>query len=389
MNQKPSMSHSKYNYFKEALKGESRWWSWLMVFWFTILGWLVAQIIVTGPIPAIAEAADPAISAEIKRASSAMQANIDSERVGLLSLIFVVTTVAGVLFWTLNRKNEGTLKRAFGILTGLSVAASSCSIFTLLPMMSDPEVNAASLKIIGVSPVAYMLMLLVFPASLIALYLGQKHIHKRSLLNLHSSAQKIRWSRGLQAFFITWLVLGTLKVIMHFSGLSPISLNFDAGRFAIYALVSVIFIPMQAGTEEIIFRGYLNQGFTHVLKNKWVAFIITSGLFAAMHLSNPEALKGAEDGLFVLTMSTYFFFGFIACVMVWMDDGLESAIGFHAANNCFAAIIVNYEGSVLPVPSLFMSTPNTVIDMPTTVLAMGIIAAILYKTRKPLDMTFA
>jgi len=105
MNQKPSMSHSKYNYFKEALEGESRWWSWLMVFWFTILGWLVAQIIVTGPIPAIAEAADPAISAEIKRASSAMQANIDSERVGLLSLIFVVTTVAGVLFWTLNRNN--------------------------------------------------------------------------------------------------------------------------------------------------------------------------------------------------------------------------------------------------------------------------------------------
>jgi len=55
-----------------------------MVFWFTILGWLIAQIIVTGPIPAIAEAADPAISAEIKRASSSMQANIDSERAGLL-----------------------------------------------------------------------------------------------------------------------------------------------------------------------------------------------------------------------------------------------------------------------------------------------------------------
>jgi len=192
--------------------------------------------------------------------------------------------------------------------------------------MSDPAVNAASLKIIGVSPVAYMLMLLVFPASLIALYLGQKHIHKRSLLSLHSSAKKIRWSRGLQAFCITWLVLGTLKVIMHFSGLSPIRLNFDAERFAIYALVSIIFIPMQAGTEEIVFRGYLNQGFSHILKNKWIAFIITS---------------------------------------------------------------VHYEGSVLPVPSLFMSTPNTVIDMPTTVFAMGIIAAILYKTRKPLDMAFA
>ena len=106
-------------------------------------------------------------------------------------------------------------------------------------------------------------------------------------------------------------------------------------------------------------------------------------------LSNPEALKGAEDGILLLTMSSYFFFGFIACLMVWMDDGLESAIGFHAANNTFAAIFVNYEGSVLPTPSLFMATPNTVIDVPISLTAMALIALILYKTRKPSDMTFA
>ena len=234
-----------------------------------------------------------------------------------------------------------------------------------------------------------MLFLLVFPASLIALYLGQKFIHKRTILSLHTAAKKIRWSRGMQAFLLTWAVLGSFVVVGHFSGLSPINTNFDAGRFAIYALVSLIFIPMQSGTEEIVFRGYLNQGFTHILKNKWIAFIITSVLFACLHLSNPEALKGAEDGILILTMSSYFFFGFIACLMVWMDDGLESAIGFHAANNTFAAIFVNYEGSVLPTPSLFMATPNTVIDIPVSLAAMALIALILYKTRKPLDMTLA
>ena len=88
-------------------------------------------------------------------------------------------------------------------------------------------------------------------------------------------------------------------------------------------------------------------------------------------------------------MSSYFFFGFIACLMVWMDDGLESAIGFHAANNTFAAIFVNYEGSVLPTPSLFMASPNTAVDAPVSVAAMALIAFILYKTRKPLDMTFS
>ena len=259
-------------------------------------------------------------------------------------------------------------------------------LYQTMGTMNDPAANTALMQAMGISPVAYMLFLLVFPFSLLALYLGQKYLHKRSLLSLHTAAKRIRWGRGFQAFIITWLVLGTFTVIGHFTGLSPIKGNFDPSRFLMYAVVSLIFIPMQSGTEEIVFRGYLNQGFAHILKNKWIAFIITSALFAAMHLSNPEALKGAEDGILLLTMSSYFFFGFIACIMVWMDDGLESAIGFHAANNCFAAIFVNYEGSVLPVPSLFMSTPNTVIDVPTTLLAMCLIAAILYKTRKPLDM---
>jgi len=383
------MSVPKYNYFKETLRGESRWWSWIMVFWFTILGWLFVQIPITGPIPDLAHAADPELGAEIDRATKAMLANTDMAVVGLYMLLFVIGTLMGLVCWLINRNTKDTAQTVFGVLTGIGVAASIFALLKMLPMMSDPDANATIMKAMGVSPIAYMLFLLVFPFSLIALYIGQKFLHKRSILSLHTAAKKIRWSRGMQAFFITWIVLGTFTAIGHFTGLSPISTNFDAGRFLMYAVVSLIFIPMQSGTEEIIFRGYLNQGLTHFLKNKWIVFIITSALFACMHLSNPEASKGAEDGILLLTMSSYFFFGFVACLMVWMDDGLESAIGFHAANNTFAAIFVNYEGSVLPTPSLFMATPNTVIDVPTTLLAMALIAAILYKTRKPLDMSFA
>ena len=383
------MSVPHHNYFKEAFTGESRWWSWIMVFWFTILGWLFVQIPITTPIPEVARAADPELGAQIDQAMESLTANMDIAAVGLFSLLFLGGTLAGVLFWILNRNAKGSTQTVFGVLTGIGVAASMYGLIKLFPLMSDPEANNTLMKAMGVSPVAYVLFLLVFPFSLIALYLGQKFIHKRSILSLHTAAKRIRWSRGMQAFLLTWVVLGTFTLIGHFSGLSPVNTNFDAGRFVIYALVSLIFLPMQSGTEEIVFRGYLNQGFTHILKNKWIAFIITSVLFACLHLSNPEALKGAEDGILLLTMSSYFLFGFIACLMVWMDDGLESAIGFHAANNTFAAIFVNYEGSVLPTPSLFMATPNTVIDIPISLAAMALIAFILYKTRKPLDMTFA
>lgn len=383
------MSAPLYDYFKESFTGESRWWSWVMVFWFTILGWIVVQIPITGPIPDIARAADPELGAQIDQATANMMTGVDAVTVAIFGLMFIVGTLMGIICWLINRNAKDGTKTVFGVLTGIGVAASIIGLWKFMGAMNDPEANATLMKAMGVSPIAYMLFLLVFPFSLIALYLGQKFIHKRTILSLHTAAKKIRWGRGMQAFLITWIVLGSLAAVGHVSGLSPINTNFDAGRFLIYAIISLIFIPMQSGTEEIVFRGYLNQAFAHLLKNKWIAFVITSILFAAMHLSNPEALKGAEDGILLLTMSSYFFFGFIACLMVWMDDGLESAIGFHAANNCFAAIFVNYEGSVLPTPSLFMATPNTVIDVPTSLLAMCLIAAILYKTRKPLDMTFS
>lgn len=360
-----------------------------MVFWFTFLGWIFVQLPITGPIPDIAASADPELGAEIARATEGMMSGVDPMSILIASALFILGTIIGGICWIVNRATKNTVRNVFGVLTGLGVAASVIGFVKLMGMINDPEANAALMKAIGVSPLAYLLFLLVFPASLIALYLGQKFVHKRTILSLHTAAKKIRWSRGLQAFLITWAVLGSFTAIGHFSGLSPINTNFDAGRFAVYALVSIIFIPMQSGTEEIVFRGYLNQGFAHILKNKWIAFIITSVLFAAMHLSNPEALKGAEDGILLLTMSSYFFFGFIACLMVWMDDGLESAIGFHAANNCFAAIFVNYEGSVLPTPSLFMATPSTVIDVPISLAAMAVITLILYKTRKPVDLSFS
>jgi len=384
------MSAQYDNYFKETLTGESRWWSWVMVFWFVILGWLAAQNIIALPLIISLQFSNPELFNQLIEMSTATQAEKSETLADSYGLFFFISTLLGILFWIVNRFGTGQVRKVSGWLAALTVGISILMMILLAPsVFGDSESSELIGALMASGPFAYATFLIIFPASLIALYLGQKLLHKRSLLSLHTSAKKIRWSRGLQAFFVTWIVLGSLTAVGHFSGLSPINTNFDAGRFLIYAIVSLLFLPMQSGTEEIVFRGYLNQGFTHILKNKWVAFIITSALFAAMHLSNPEATKGAEDGILLLTMSSYFIFGFVACLMVWMDDGLESAIGFHAANNTFAAIFVNYEGSVLPTPSLFMASPNTVIDVPTTLLATLLIAAILYKTRKPLDMSFA
>lgn len=379
------MQPQKDAYLNQTLQGDSRWWVWGIVFWFTVLGWLGAQVLVTSPVGPLLSAADPELSKQMNEVSLAALTGENSTKLAIFGGSFVLSTLLGLLFWVINRVTKKTPQKIFGVLCGIMVVISLGSLAKVVPLMSTPELSELNPKIVSASPLIFMLILLSFPASLIAPYLGQKFLHNRTIKSLHTAASNIRWSRGLQAFFVTWIVLGSFTAILHFTGISPVRSNFGAERFISYSLVCLLFLPLQSGTEEIIFRGYLNQGFHHLIKNKWVVFTITSLMFMAMHLANPEALAGKESGLHVLTMSSYFLFGFIACLMVWMDDGLESAIGFHAANNTFAGIFVNYEGSVIPTPSLFMATSNPKIDVFIAMASLGLIALIMWRTRKPLS----
>ena len=378
------MSNPANSYLNQTQQGESRWWSWIMVFWLFILGWLLAQMVLLAPIGAIAEKIDPESAVILNEVAQSLTQDPEAlMKMAVWGGVFMFTTIAGLIFWPINRYTNGKVKTAFGWLTAIGVAGSFYSMFRLAPLMSDPEGNAVIGSLMGQSPLVYALFVLVFPASLIGLYLGYKHIHKRSLTSLHTAASKINWKRGFQAFFLTWAVWALFAIILKLTGLGDIRANFQPKTFAIYALISITLIPLQSATEEIIFRGYLNQALFHFLRNKWVVFTLTSLLFTAVHLANPEALEGAENGTLWLTMSGYFVFGFAACLLVWMDEGLESAIGLHAANNTFAAIFLNYDGSVLPTPSLFMSQPNTNVDIPVTIVSMVLIVLILYKFRAP------
>ena len=379
------MSFTKDAYLNQTQHGDSRWWVWGIVFWFTVLGWLAAQLVVRSPIAPILDSVDPELSQQMLDMSMAVFTGEGASSIYLFGGLFAGSTILGLVFWVLNRVTKNMARKIFGTLCGLMVVASLFSLAKIFPLMTTPELSELNPKIISASPLIFLFILLSFPATLIVPYLGQKFLHQRSIKSLHTAASKIRWNRGLQAFFVTWIVLGLFTAILHFTGISSVKSNIGAERFIAYSLICILFLPLQSATEEIIFRGYLNQGIHHLLKNKWVTFAITSFLFMAMHLANPEAVAGKESGMHVLTMSHYFLFGFFACLMVWMDDGLESAIGFHAANNTFAGIFVNYEGSVIPTPSLFIAKSNPAIDVFIAIATLGLITYIMWRTRRALN----
>ena len=374
------------HYYDRERPAFGHWYEWIIVLFLTMFTWIMGQFILTAPFGSILASVDPEAAAQVDEEMASAGATM-LENPGLiiaLSLGMLVAALGSVgaiialLIHYLGARGKGS------VITG-TVFASIAIIgaFTFIWASGKMGGTDTLMTVIGKSPLAYTLMLLTFPAALGGLYLGWTKVQERTLTSLHTAFTRFRWGRVAQSFAIGWIVLGGSTYLATLLGWADPAFVFDATRFVPFAIISILLLPVQSATEEIVVRGFMNKGLIRFLGNKWVAFTLTSGLFMALHLANPEAVKAAEDGILPLVMSGYFFFGFAACLMVLIDDGLESAIGVHAANNTFAAIFVNYENSVLPTPSVWQVTPDPASDSWATILVLGVILLALWVTRKP------
>jgi membrane protease YdiL (CAAX protease family) len=173
-------------------------------------------------------------------------------------------------------------------------------------------------------------------------------VHGQSLTSLTTSRKKVDWKRVVFAFLlwggITALMIGA-DIVM-----SPEDyvLNFKLIPFLILVVMAVILVPLQTSFEEYMFRGHLMQGLGIMAKNRWVPLIITSILFGIMHAANPEVGKMGY-GIMIFYIGTGFFLG----ILTLMDEGLELALGFHAANNLTAALLVTADWTAFQTNSIY------------------------------------
>lgn len=132
--------------------------------------------------------------------------------------------------------------------------------------------------------------------------------------------------------------------------------QFDSSSFRIeaflpYAAVAVLLLPIQTTAEELFFRGWLIQGLSQRYSNIWLLSIASGVIFALPHLANPEAA-----GALLPAMFGYATVGFALAWVTVRDRSLEIAIGAHAANNLFVALVVGYEGGALPAEAPLVSS---------------------------------
>ena len=193
------------------------------------------------------------------------------------------------------------------------------------------------------------LLLLSFLFVLPGIWLVVKKLHDLPIMSVLSSRKKIDLERVLYSFMI-WGTVVSAFVFLEYS-LNPENyvFNFKVKEFLILAVVAILFIPIQTSVEEIVFRGYLMQGFGHWLNSRFMALFLTSTVFGSLHLANPEITAlGYEFVILYITV------GFVLGIMTLMDDGLELALGFHAANNLIAALLVTADWTVFQTESILI-----------------------------------
>ena len=217
------------------------------------------------------------------------------------------------------------------------------------------------------SNLTLFLVLLPFAVVLPFVYLVVTRLHNQSILSLITARNRVDYKK----IFFSFMLWGSVSALMVFLDywMSPEDFiwNFKPLTFLILFLISIVMIPLQTTLEEIIFRGYLLQGFGLLFKNRWMPLLTTSILFGLLHLWNPEI-----DKLGIHLIWYYIGTGLFLGLITLMDEGLELALGFHAANNLVTALLVTASWTAFQTESLLIdnSEPSLGVELIMTLLVI-------------------
>lgn len=226
-----------------------------------------------------------------------------------------------------------------------------------------------------------MILALMLIPSLILIYtLGRliKSGHGRTLTQTINGTRKIRWQRVRTGAITCFIVMTITLIIDYIIYPDNYIFQFDLSSFIPLFFIAFLMIPFQAASEELLFRGYLAQGIGILTNSRWLVLIIPSLLFGLAHYANPEVEKYG----FAVMMSQYILSALIYGLISILDDGIELAIGMHAANNIFICLATTYESSVFQTMSVFkvINIDPSYFDLITVILTEGIL--VFYFARK-------
>lgn len=254
-----------------------------------------------------------------------------------------------------------------GLFLGLMVynylATDGLDTAAMMKQMTE-TIGVNGTFVILVAPLAFLLLVVLF---------YNKFIQNNTIRILTTSRESIDWKRVFFSFGLWSLFTIVTTAASYYITPEDYVITFKPEKFAIFVVLALIFIPLQTSFEEYLFRGHMLQGLGLATKTRWIPLLVTSFLFGIMHIANPEV-----DKLGLIIMFYYIGTGLFLGILTLMDEGLELALGFHAANNLVGALLVTSDWSAFQTHSILKDVAEPSANIQIFIPILVIFPILLY-----------
>ena len=212
---------------------------------------------------------------------------------------------------------------------------STMGLFALFGLFGGPDGTAVWTEKLqsGQSPTATILFLLTFIGLAGGTALAARWLHRRPSGSLVGPRQGPAFAAGAAALML--VTVGTTLV--------PSEIRLQPGSstdlFLTFLPVALLALLIQAGAEEVAFRGYLQTQLAARFRSPIVWMVLPSLGFGLLHLD--PGTNGANAWLVVAATALV---GLIAADLTRVTGGIGAAWGLHFANNAVVILVVSAEG---------------------------------------------
>jgi membrane protease YdiL (CAAX protease family) len=147
--------------------------------------------------------------------------------------------------------------------------------------------------------------------------------HKRPWQSVLSSSLAIDWRRVAIGIGVQAVLVLAILLLAHLTGLIGDFWRLPKAEHWLATVLALLLVPLQAASEELVFRGYLTQALGRICRNRVIIVAVVGLLFALVHFN----VYGPLTTPYMFGISVLF------SLVTLRDGGLELAIGAHIAQN--------------------------------------------------------
>lgn len=206
----------------------------------------------------------------------------------------------------------------------------------------------------GNTPGSLLIMLYGFVLIIIGVFVAAQALHDRDPLGLIGPIPLAVWQ--FWRVFRTLILLGlVLMILPPYSMGDPLVKNLDFSVWIILLPFSLTAILIQSASEEILFRGYIQQSLAARFSNPLVWMVVPALLFGLGHYAPSEM---GDNATIIAVWSVIF--GLLMADLTARAGTLGPAIALHMANNISALLLISVPDTLSGLS--LATTPHSIAD---------------------------